>query len=717
MPGKCFSSTSFVHFVTRRASRRLVTSRHSSTLTLSADVANTTPSPSRDTLYQSSLSDLRDSLARAGSPSRVWAYYTNLLNFAGYERLPLEVHQEVLRRCTASSAELRVSAARRILVGNKPTDPHIHEGRFQSIIRNMRFTGLRPTLEDYHFILEQFAAVGHHVGAMHVYKELTHLDIVPRTKTFGLCLQAIAHRLDLPSAPKNRPRRVIQTRQMLADLMQDMRRYNIPFTSVNLDLTIRILKETLDAEGFTSLMKWGYGIDLSNPDCPPVEYLGVGTVSADLGVSDQSLPSMPVPQPFSTAALNTTIDMLGRLGDVSKLVQAFEVLTQPLPQAASQHRFASFDDEDDFGVSVNSNPIFTPPHATPNTTTYNILIRHICRFDHPVFARHYLLQAIWLDRQTDHALRAEVRSKPLADILAPHFSVNRGTFLSVFGHSNRDKNLGLMRWVLTKLPKFIQKKQADLQFYTNYRDDLELQEQEFLDRISEVPAEEPSLEASPTPGAAPIGELPRVQASAFLPISTLPGILRGVPLSQRARWTKVGSVFNVDLDSKMPSPPQPKYLDIDLHVEILERNVRELTELLDHVENIFGRTSQRVKERLGRRVWSGKDIYLLTDVDKRRKISRDRWRRIVHFKPRLGYNPADLSPLSLPERSGVKYFSHNPSVPNRPAPRNPAVRGEKRGGNRQFSTLCRDSSEEDLAQVPPSINGISFDHLFSAFCR
>src|SRR6185369_9796926 len=104
----------------------------------------------------------------------------------------------VLRRCTPSSAELRVTSAQRLAKGIRTAEPHIHERRFQTIVRNIRADDAVPTLDDYNFILEQFAAVGHHLGAMHVYKEMTLLGWKPRTKTFSLCLQAIAHHLTLP---------------------------------------------------------------------------------------------------------------------------------------------------------------------------------------------------------------------------------------------------------------------------------------------------------------------------------------------------------------------------------------------------------------------------------------------------------------------------------------------------------------------------------------
>ncbi|KAF8897279.1 hypothetical protein BD779DRAFT_1432907 [Infundibulicybe gibba] len=388
--------------------------------------SSSTSSP-REAIKRRKLNDLNDSIAHDGNPSRVWSHYTSLLNFLGYEKLPLKLHQDVLRKCTATAVELRVSAARHLHGNHKSSDPHVYEGRFQTIIRNIRATGMKPTLDDYHFILEQFAAVGHHAGAMQVYKELVGLGLEPRTKTFGLCLQAIAHHLTFPVQPVHQAQRIVQARGMMGNLMNDMRSSGIPFTSVNLDLTIRILKETSDREGFESLMKWGYGIDLSNPDCAPLEYLGMGTIGSDLGMGESSVPGLPYPQPFSTAALNTTIDMLGRLGDVSKLVQAFEVLTQPLPQA-SQHLFSSFDDEDDFGVSVDSNPKFKPPHASPNTTTYNMLLRHLARAGHAIFARHYLLEAISLDRTTDRALRQQIHKKPL-DQIPPHI------LLSIVEHS------------------------------------------------------------------------------------------------------------------------------------------------------------------------------------------------------------------------------------------------------------------------------------------
>ncbi|KAF8211323.1 hypothetical protein K438DRAFT_1461268, partial [Mycena galopus ATCC 62051] len=549
------------------------------------------------------------------NPSRVWANYTNLITFLGYEQLPVEIHRQVLRKCTPSSRLLRASATRRVFLGNIPRLPHVYEGRLQAVIRNIRATGTQPSLDDYNYILEQFAAVGHHVGVMQVYRELTSVGVVPRTKTFGLCLQAVAHRLTLPVARKDQAQLVAVTRRMVSDLVDAMKTFDMPFTSVNLDLTMRILKETTDMQGFELLMKWGYGIDLANPDCPPLDYLRSPSAQG------------PTPQPFSTAALNTTVDTLGRLGNISRMVQAFEVLTTPLSQSAKASSSTyNDDDDDDFGAPPDSTPpAFTPPCASPNTTTYNILLRHVSRAGHAVFARHYLLQAMELDRRTLLDLKHNLGNMPLQEVPSPHFAINRGTLLSVFGESNRDKNVGLMRWLHSKFHRILNKKQKEHQFFTRYR--------VARQRKRLWPYENPSTYVEPAPlplnvkyGAPQAKAAPKQRRPRFMTIME--------------RWKApkgVGEVFDVDVEDESPLRPTPrKSFDLDLHIRVLERDITEIEALRAHVETILARTTRRVKERLGRRVWRGRDIYLSTDGDRRRRISMAQWEKIAGVKPYPG---------------------------------------------------------------------------------
>ena len=608
---------SFLSAARRPCHQFLKPCRHSSTLTLPADAVESSPSTPvsvstpRDLLRQRRFYDLTDSLTHGGSPSRVWSNYTNLLNFMGYEKLPLEIHQQVLRQCTPPTAQLRTAATRRILVGNSPATPHIHEGRFQTIIRTIRSFEMKPALDDYNFILEQFAAVGHYLGAMHVYRELRQLGLIPVAKTYTLCLQAIGHRLTLPVKRGTRPHMVEQCRKSLGKLTSEMQSLNIPFTAVNVDLTMRILKEMIDMEGFEALMRWAYGIDLSNPDRTPLEYMGLNIPKSGFTSAEKSIPPLPSPLSFSTAALNTTIDMLGRLGDVSKLIQTFEVLTMPLPNAG-QHQFASFDD-DDFGTTDGFvAPKFTPPHAPPNTTTYNILLRHLSQGGHTALARHYLVQAIYLDRRFDHRLRITVMTKPIDQVHAPRFALNRGTLLSVYGVSNRDKNAGLMRWLASKIPRIIKRKQSSLDFFTRLRDQLLSQNK-------------------------PIG--PSQGSSKIVKFWT-----------SEARSTP--SVFDLDVDAALitPAPNHVKLLDLNTHIQVLERDLKEIGELERRVTDVLGRTTQRIKERLGRRVWLAKNVYLRS-ASSRRLVSRPHWQKIVNFRSR---RPNTVLPRLPP------YFARDP---------------------------------------------------------
>ena len=91
-------------------------------------------------------------------------------------------------------------------------------------------------------------------------------------------------------------------------------------------------------------------------------------------------------------------------------------------------------------------------------------------------------------------------------------------------------------------------------------------------------------------------------------------------------------VLDVDLDAPPEAPAPPKLFDIYKHLSILQRDRVQLEEFEQYITNILGRNSQRVKERLGRRVWAKQDIYLRS-AGLRTRISRIGWRQIVNFRP------------------------------------------------------------------------------------
>ncbi|KAH0587398.1 hypothetical protein H2248_006188 [Termitomyces sp. 'cryptogamus'] len=637
-----------------RASSRPSSSRFSSTLSHIPSLLNAVPESSPQAyLRERKFNDLKNSLLRGDSPSRVWTDYSDLLNVMGFEKLPVEVHQQVLRKCTYPSSEHRVGVGKRLAAGKSPSVRHIHEGRFQTIIRNIRTSNGRPALDDYHFILEQFAAIGYDIGVMHVYKELKQAGIKPEPKTFSLCLQAITYRMTLPLSKNKTESRSEQGRQMMHDLVREMRNLRITFTSTNLDLTIRILKETLDMETFEELMKWGYGIDLSTPDCPPLEFLGSQNIKSDLGLQTPAT-RIPTQQPFSTAALNTTIDILGRIGNVSKLVQAFEVLTQPLPRA-KDHTFSSFDDDDDFGVTNPPCSTWIPPHATPNTTSYIMLIRHLCWAGHATLARHYAREAIYWDRQKDRVTKTKINSR-CDEIPAPRISVNRGTLLPILGLSNRMKNLTLTRWLLRKLPGVLKLKRYNLEYYTKYREKVEKRQarEQARAEVKERKTVRKNQQLRPSSGSSTVetsADDTRSDTTANSPEDNPP-----ISLIERSRRNRPHEtdIFELDVDSlpPLPSPSSKepvKLLDINLHIRVLERDIAELEEFSKHVEYVLSRNTQRVKESLGRRVWEDKDIYL-ADEDTRRSVSREEWVKRVGFSHEKPRDPPRRPSTKIPAR-------------------------------------------------------------------
>ena len=569
----------------------LHSSRRTSTLGISSSSVDPSP-PFSSTLpssisyhQQLRLSNLKYALESHASPSQLWSAYSGLVGIASSEFIPLEMHQQVLRRCWPSTCLLRQSIVRGLEQGKLPDVTDLPEERLHAVLRNIRSSGLQPTLEDYNVILEKFAIVGHYQGCWQIYKDLKQQGCIPSQSTFGYCFQSIAYRFSLPIPKASRETMAIISQDMFSTYMADMRTYCVPMNPVTFDLSIRILKETLDGEGFENLMRWGYGFDLSNPDRLALEFSDASQLGPD--------GNRPVPFPFTTTALNTTIDVLGRLGDISKMIQAFEVLTQPLLHA-NEHFFSSFesDESDDYGVKVAvSSPSHIPlPRARPNTTTYNIMLRYICRADHAVLARHYINHARMLDRQTAHNLRNDVQhalsvKKPLEEIPSPRMNINAGMLLPALGQGNKDKNLGLLKWLLSKMPTILRKCKCDLDYFNRVLQEIK---RERLDPFPEPKFKKP-----------------------------LPSVV-------------------LDLDIRNPPRPEQviiKPLNINLHVAILSRNYSQIEEFDKRLRFIVARTHERVKERLGRRVWTNKGIFL-RDHYTRLIVSKERWKNIVNFHPR-----------------------------------------------------------------------------------
>ena len=567
-----------------------------------------TPDPSpTDLLIAAKTRDLVGSLERGDSnPSRPWGHYVDLLNYMGLEKLPLELHQLVLRKCVPPARSLRAASARENRARFYPHAPHAYEHRLQTVIQNIRSAGWRAELDDYHFILEQFAAVGHYVGSRRILQEMAYVGIEPQPKTYSLCLQALSHRLTLPYSKVKYPTLIDEATKMARELIQDMRTRKVPFTSVNVDLAIRILRETIDEKGFDELIKFSYGVDLAYPDCLPLEVIEQQTVPKDKSSITEVLqpPAYPL-QPLSTPALNMILDMLGRTGRISKMVQAFEVLSQPIPKSGQFPASLFDEDDDDYPINPPSSPesLHPLPFAPPNTTTFQFLIKHAARAGHAIFARHYLVQAMRLDRKEDTRLKRDLCTLPVAEISPPLLAVQRSMFLSVFGLSNIQKHVELMSWTLRMIRRTLRRKRKDLHWYTYKKLVRNGQGATLGSGVTSLPT-------SPT------------DCSSTPPTD---------PSSDPSDGTSESSVSNFSVNSDYSHSPLPRRVfDIDAHISHLQRDIRQLEELDSNVDAVLGRTVHRVKERLGRRVWSGKDIWLAQDRA-RVPATKEFWKGAVNF--------------------------------------------------------------------------------------
>jgi hypothetical protein len=640
------------------------------TLGFDASAFTSAPSPSpTDSLVAAKARDLLSSLGREDSnPSRPWGHYVDLLNYMGLERLPLEVHQLVLRKCVPPTSVIRAASAREHRARYYPHAPHAYENRLQTVMKNIRSAGWQAELDDYHFVLEQFAAVGHYIGSRGVLQEMAFAGVQPSTKTYSLCLQVLAHRLTLPCSEERHPTLIGETTKMARELIRDMRTREIRFTSVNMDLAIRILRETVDEKGFDELIKFGYGIDLAYPDRLPLEVIErqSGSKAENSEVLDP--PLYPL-QPLSTPGLNVIIDMLGRAGRISKMVQAFDVLTQPLPNSGRSPTSLFDEDEDDYSINPPSIPelICPLPSAPPNSTTFRLLIKHASRLGHAVLARHYLVYAMRLDRDEDRRLKRDLCTLPVGEIVPPLMAVNRKMLLAVFGLSNREKHVGLMCWTLRMINRTLRRKRKDLHWYTYKRMTRYSQGaapddgvsgvcsgSRIVPNVDDACSSTTNVILSSTPSTSD-GDVLRASdstSSSSLPLETPAVPPAGgsteapTPIStfgpnssltpstassnDTSRKTK-SSVFDLDLDSDHSRPTlSPRVFDINAHISLLRRDIQQLEKLSLEAEAVCGRTIHRIKERLGRRVWSGKDVWL-ADEQARIPVNQEFWRDTVNF--------------------------------------------------------------------------------------
>lgn len=517
--------------------------------------------------------------------TKIYGQYLAAVNGAEDSPLPLEIHQAVLRACTPPLNDIRAYTARLLqedkVVWHQLTHPY--ESRFRKIMQNIVGAGFNPSIEDYHFIMSQFAAVGHYAGIQKYMHHMERTGMKPNRYTFGFFLQAIAHRVSLPAPSSERTAIVGKLVGIAVQAVREMVDRRISPSPMNLDLSFRILSEVHDPQGLAELLRLGYGMDLSYLDSPPVD-------AAASVPSTSTAKSPPRVIPFSTSALNSLLETLGRWGHISKMMYIFETLTNPLPAPAKPD--TTFDDDDDDFIPIQQE--WKPPSAKPNTTSFNTLIKHCIAHGHPELAKHYVTQLMHEEHMSTLRLRDELRKKPLREVAAPHLAVNVGTLRPIQGLANRTHDIELLRWVIRMCKLSVRRKYRAWTYYDQTKSKYDPQ---LAHSASDAPA---TLEPTRAPFSSP----------------TSPSLRRY---------------------------PRSRSFDILTHLWILKQDIAVLSDLKWNTENRLFSAISRNKARMGRRIWEGKNVYMRDEGEGARvKVDPEVWKEKVNFresKRELGPRP------------------------------------------------------------------------------
>ena len=285
------------------------------------------------------------------------------------------------------------------------------------------------------------------------------------------------------------------------------------------------------------------------------------------------------------------------------------------------------DDEDDLptpSVQV-SRPL---PHANPNITTYNTLVLRCAQVRHTVFAKHYLLQILGLYKESSSKLREEIQTRALSEVIRPNFEVNHNTFRPLLGLANRDRDVALLKWVMKQHRIAWKSKREDLKFYSDI-----LAKEFDKDPSSTHPSRNAVLSEQSTTIESSNTHIPpsAEPSNGFFTSSTNPVVAQSQSQLDDTPSSADINPLDINLDTfHRPSPPKP--LDLAFYVQSLRNDAREMRELDKRIGTAMSRLHVRMKEKLGRRVWKGKSVYLKSQ-GQRVAVSRADWTKMVNFKP------------------------------------------------------------------------------------
>ncbi|KAG8829321.1 hypothetical protein FRC18_009390 [Serendipita sp. 400] len=588
--------------------------------------------------------------------NRIWESYLALRQYIqkhGGPPVPYPTMQRVLQRCTPNWASTRKLVVRVLPQPGmwKRLDTAVHSHRLRTVLSHMRESGQTPTISDYNYVLQYMAAAGHVRGASALLKEIDATEgVKPSAKTMKHVLQACVFLLEIEFSPQDRNLATAEATNLAYEVIRRVTDQNIDLSRQIVELVLRIVKEDGRVEQCERILRAVCAFDINKPDRMPEEF------AKRLKEADESNEPLPKPLPISTSMFTTMMVLYGRRGDISKMVTLFEVLTNPYPLPSNLPSPSSdwWDNEEEYDVPnpVVQTPlkhrpeyIWEPPRASPNSATFAFLLRYLSWAGQRVLCEHYMLIAEEYDKaetirlrkalsyelarhqQVSSALSNADREIVLDDnrslIPSPRFLITPLLFMPVFAYANRQRVTQLMRWIRYHLHGVIQRRERELEFFKKSYESL------------------------------PSGALPtRVTGQSYYqhePYQDFSGIVEGT-------------------ERQVP-------LDLKLHIELVETSLVSFKAMLERAEEVIARLTQRTVERLTRRVWNNKDVYI-PELERRVVVGRDEWQERVQWKmwagPVTGTNlgrmgsevPNGVIPNRwLDERMAARIQSKNESGP------------------------------------------------------
>ena len=578
-------------------------------------------------------------------PDIIWAAYEDfhrLLPSAPRELEQVYTLRHALRRSVPDWRSVRRRTDGRLPATKRWArlrSPHPFEYRMRTILQDIRELGHTPHLSDYHWVLSQLAAAGHATAAEAVLREMIALARLPTADTYALVLRACIRRLETRVPYSVVEEETAAVSKIARDVVEAMGEQGIEINSKHVSLLLRVFKAGLHIDGFELLLRTIFAFDIKRPDRMAKEF------EDRLKAADQSGQSLPVPLEINRDVLTTMIYIWGEAGEISKMISAFEVLTNPYPMPSDLPPPSSSWWDDVFGSDVPMPVVTTPLSHRPEYKWYpqttsaaqaavNKLIQFLAWNGKRTLCQHYVKLAIELDKAEAEQLRktleralavAKLQSQTLQDtdwtpsnapsnhsqesplpsssdspFLPWHneppssrFMVTMETLLPAWGMANHKKALEMFRWMRYQATCLIQRKRKQLQW--------------FMERQ---------------------GELLRLEESVS---SVDDNVEAGTLFRQLAHPRLIPEVPSTDT-SGTPHPQAHRQFHVMTHTTLLQEAVEKLTRMMERIDEGVARLSQRTKERLTRRVLGTKDIYL-RDLDDRVFIAPEEWASIVNYGP------------------------------------------------------------------------------------